>query len=225
MWWAIIALLCAQVVHASLLFGFLSRDGAILSASSKFAPNGVSLRNNFRWLRPVDQHTVIGLYGDNSDCEHVMAEVNTQCRLHELSFPKLSTTAIAGFCRHLIRKNLRAGQLKVNLIVAGYCTQHKACMMYWLDEIGSLKEVEYCAHGAELPFLLALLDRQQHLVGSLKSISSEQAKAVLKVCWESIRQRSAADYQDIQTVLIGPDGYSFQVCCCPLPPLYLVVVL
>lgn len=204
----LLGLLGVGVVRPSILFGFTSKDGVTLSSSTAYSRNGLVLKGRFPWLRKVDENTVIGLYGDVSDCEYLMEKVLSTCQLHAFSFPSLSTTEIASFCRHLIVKNLRKRPLQVSLMVAGRCSQQSRPVLFWLDEIGSMKETQYCAHGVELPFLLSLLDRQNCLwrekngAGFTGLVTDEDVNTAVKLCWESIRHRSAVDYSEVDTVFI-----------------------
>ena len=56
--------------------------------------------------------------------------------------------------------------------------------LFWLDEYGSLQNVEYAAHGLASNFLLSILDRNYN-----SNLSKEEAIALINDCFQQLRKR------------------------------------
>jgi hypothetical protein len=71
-------------------------------------------------------------------------------------------------------------------------------VLFWLDDLGSVKRVEYGAHGPDTPFLLSMLDQrdnilQKQVVASLCTESKDRfrsAALLAKNCWQQMQLRS-----------------------------------
>ena len=163
-WLAFVTVISRSVTlcRASLLVGLVTKDAAVLSSTSDFIKNGVAMRADYDWIRPVGAQCLVGLQGDSSDCNHVMSLLESANREHELMFADrpLSCKSIAYLFRRIVAVNLRSGQLRVCGMVAGWDTEKGRPTLYWLDSIGSVQEVPYGAHGDEFPFVWSLLDRK-----------------------------------------------------------------
>ncbi len=56
--------------------------------------------------------------------------------------------------------------------------------LFWLDEYGSLQQIEYGAHGLGSNFILSILDRKYS-----KNLTQEEGVRLLKDCFEQLRTR------------------------------------
>eukprot|EP01031_Cornospumella_fuschlensis_P031205 gene31205-37712_t len=209
------SLLVAICVRGSLLFGFKGKDAVVLSSSSKLGPNGVTLKADFKFIRPLTDSTIVGYYGDHSDIEYLHGELVRICKEEEiLHGRKLSTTTLAEYCRLFITANLGQHRLKLNILVAGICSHSKSPQLYLVDEIGSMKDMPYIACGREVSFLLALLDnisREHYSRNKMGLAALDQEKDLIEVvsrCWKTLQQRSVLDYTHTQTMKIGGKGGS-----------------
>jgi len=163
------------------LFGFKTLRGAYLSCSGAVAHNGVTLQNNFEWVRKVGD-SFVGIHGDLSDCEELFQLLSAQSQSYELEFSKpMPTKSIAHLCRSIISDRLRTQtRLSVCAMVSGCDGIHnfdgmldqKVPCLYWLDDLGSLKEVSYAAHGRDTPFLLSILDTSCDMKGVITTSSA-----------------------------------------------------
>ena len=62
--------------------------------------------------------------------------------------------------------------------------QHLVPRMFWLDEYGSIQQLQYGAHGYASNFALSILDR-----GYRPNMSREEAMDLIKNCFEQLRTR------------------------------------
>ena len=69
-------------------------------------------------------------------------------------------------------------------IIASTRSQHLAPRMFWLDEYGSIQQLNYGCHGYASNFALSILDR-----GYRPNMSREEATDLIKNCFEQLRTR------------------------------------
>lgn len=160
-------------VVADVLFGFKVKDAAFLSVGSAMTHNGVTIKDDFNWVRKIDD-CLIGAMGDVSDCENLFQKVESYCTMHGLNFEgrSLPVKSIAHLCQTIMAENGRG----VKLLVAGW---EKGCLegkngqpkLYWIDDTAALQDVSYSAHGREMPFLLSMLDQNRGLLQQSEDIS------------------------------------------------------
>jgi hypothetical protein len=70
--------------------------------------------------------------------------------------------------------------------------------LYWLDDLGSVKRVQYGAHGPETPFLLSMLDQKGNILHKQVATSSSSerkdrflsAALLTRNCWLQMQQRA-----------------------------------
>ena len=68
--------------------------------------------------------------------------------------------------------------------IASTRSQHLAPRMFWLDEYGSIQQLNYGCHGYASNFALSILDR-----GYRPNMSREEATDLIKNCFEQLRTR------------------------------------
>lgn len=207
---------CSSVNASPNLFGFKTKHGAYLSASSAIAHNGVTIRDNFPWIRKVGS-ALVCILGDVSDCEELFGILNAQNCAHELDFSgrKISCKSAAHFCQSIISQRLRTNRrLNVEVMIAGSSNTEDSeatPQILWLDSIGSLQNVEYAAHGPDTPFLLSILDQNKSkmqadqvsfspldsesgissaLGNVLQARSDDCARFISDQCWAQLARRS-----------------------------------
>ena len=161
---------------ASVLFGFTTPDASYISTSASISHSGVTIRNDFDWVREIDG-SLVGIQGEVSDCEELFSILRAKTVAHSISFDgrSLPCNSIAHLCQTIISQRLRTEQrLNVNILIAGWDkdsgadgdtmfekreNQRGIPKLYWLDDIGSLQDVKYASHGAETMFMLSMLDQ------------------------------------------------------------------
>ena len=128
----------------------------------------------------------------------------------------MSTTSIANLCRTIVARHLRTRKdlLDTEFIIAGCEDSFEKSVLFWLDNIGSIREVPYCAHGNQFSSILSFFDRYydttSHKVN--KSDSSDDNYAVqsglllLKNCWLNVKKRSSTKIGKIRTKCVTSTG-------------------
>ena len=122
---------------SSLLIGVVTKDSVILSSNNVFSKNGVAMRGDFDWIKQLGDDCLVGFNGDSSDCDYLISQLESSSRDHQMTFGRsLPCRSVAYLCRKIIAKHLRSGQLKVNILVAGWNYDSDLPSLYWLDSIG-----------------------------------------------------------------------------------------
>lgn len=207
----IFAILCVERALCTNIFGFVAEGSAYISTCSSVAHNGVTICDQFDWVRQCGD-VLVGLQGNVADCEEVFDTLSSQTTAHSVQFPgtKLSPKSVAHLCRSLISRRLRTkNRLDVGVLVAGVDQSEPSDdvsvpVMYWVDDLGAIKSVRYAAHGPDTPFLLSILDQNRGKLSlgwseaSLQKGTDEQtlsaplatAKALASTCWRQLQTRS-----------------------------------
>eukprot|EP01038_Epipyxis_sp_PR26KG_P013858 gene13858-18585_t len=206
------------------MFGLRNSDSVYLTSTSIFTPyegqrGGTAMREDFDWIKVIGNNTLLALQGDMSDCEYLFQAISSANSLYELKHESRSMTVneIANLCRFRISNNLRKQPLKVNILIAGWDEIVHQPKLYWLDQIGSLKNVAYAAHGIEFPFILSLLDSkyQDHLkpvqiqeVEMENNVGNEVKSSIqlLQYCWDTARKRTTTRLGRIRIKSINAAG-------------------
>lgn len=178
-----------------------------MSSSTGFISNQVNIAEGMDWVYPIGSQIIAGIQGDPSDCDFVKGKLLAFEREKSLMFAGRSCCrSLAHYCHQLISDRLRAPQrLQVNILIAGVDTATKKPLLFWLDQVGSLKEVAYSTHGGYAPFILGLIDRknQGH---SVVEASMEDAAEVIKSCWRELRKRAGIDVSKCLLLGINSEG-------------------
>lgn len=207
----VFVLVCLHSCDAAYnVLGFKTRNAAYLSASSAIAHNGVTIGDDFHWIRKVGG-MLICIQGDVADCEELFSILDAQNRAHELDFDgrMLSCKSAAHFCQSVVSQRLRTNRrLNVEIMIAGVSSASDpdaSPQLYWLDSIGSLQSVEYAAHGPDTPFLLSMLDQNKSKMRAEQVASSvgtesqstaggassdDCARSIADQCWSQLSKRS-----------------------------------
>lgn len=183
---------------------------------------------------------MVGLHGDAADCEELFEALTAQERSHSIHVPGvcLGPHAVANFCRAYISDKLRSKKrLDVAALVGGVTTREDGSsnsLLYWLDDLGSLKKVKFAAHGTDTPFLLSILDQrykemvldgrsgESELIDNKagKSVTTEgevkAARTLATDCWQQLhtRSRGKTDLGTTQLHCLGPSGSAVYNLCC-----------
>ena len=169
-------LLCLFAIQSKLIngnnsiFGIKTKDSVYISATSTVSHNGVTLLENYKWIRMIGTNVIIGLHGDISDCDDCFSWIQSRNKIHELEFNgrSLDCKSIAYLCRNLIASKLRTNQrMNVQILIGGYNLKINQPQLYWIDDIGSIQLVDnFAVHGKETPFILSLLDQHINILSN-----------------------------------------------------------
>lgn len=197
--------------HATILIGVVSKDSAVLSSSSGFVSNQVNIAEGARCVYTIGSQVIAGIQGDASDCDYVRGKLEAFEREKALQFAgRICCRTLAYYCRQIISDHLRSpNRLQVNVLIAGMDAATKKPLLFWLDQVGSLKEVAYSTHGGYTPFVLGLIDSKNKQTPVIES-STENAVEVIKACWRELRKRASIDVSKCAILGIGAQGICVQ---------------
>ena len=154
----LLLLLILQGVHAHADYEWIR----ILGRSTTTIPNidvynGDSISDDGR---SRDASTVvIALQGDPVDCDELYGMLERVDLRHRTTFGTgMGVKALAYFGSKVISSNLRKRQMGANCFMGGM-DKGKA-VLYYLDSVGAVQEVQYGSLGKEMPLILSLLDRK-----------------------------------------------------------------
>ena len=213
----IYALLILETVESKLLFGFKAQSNVFLSSSSKLSPHGFNIVDSYEWIRPIGNNAVAGLLGDSSDCEVVFSSLKSfdqDYRLKSNSDKSMAIEDMANVCRSIIANGLNKGEhFNVNGLIAGWSDRRQVPVLYWLDSIGSLKEVMYAAHGNEFPLVLSLFDDRYNQKLKLPDQQSEDKHddngiEIAKMTWDVVKRRKVESVGACRLVSVGKSGFA-----------------
>jgi hypothetical protein len=201
-----ILLLYSAGVLAGNVFGFIVDGQPHISSSTEVAQNGVTFCDHFSWVRTFGG-ALVGLHGSIADCEEVFDALSSETSKYQLQFPgsELTPDSCAHLCRSIISRRLRTRQrLEVSVLVGGVrkSVDDGKCsgdpVLLWVDDLGSLHNVRYAAHGPDAAFLLSVLDRHRMQLGSRPSVKASPmetaehlcATKIATSCWQQLHTRS-----------------------------------
>jgi hypothetical protein len=201
-----ILLLYSAGVLAGNVFGFIVDGQPHISSSTEIVQNGVTFCDHFPWVRTFGG-ALVGLHGSIADCEEVFDALSSETTNYQLQFPgsELSPDSCAHLCRSMISRRLRTRErLEVSVLVGGVrksVDDGKGSgdpILWWVDDLGSLHNVRYAAHGPDAAFLLSVLDRHRKQLGSRPSVKANTAETeqhlcatkIATSCWQQLHTRS-----------------------------------
>lgn len=138
----------------------------------------------------------------------------------------MPTTSIANLCRSIIARNLRTRKdlLDVQLVIAGRDPLSRKPVLFWLDNIGSLRNVPYAAHGNQFSSILSFFDHHYkttvdddadiktsistrgEALAAVRNLKSGSETDLLFMCWLNLKKRSAGKIGKVSTKCITLDG-------------------
>ena len=150
---AVLALILAIYVpdiFGSLIFAVNFEGRGFMASTSSYPSGGVMRRDDIDWIKSIGTQTLVGFHGDVTDCDSLYDDIYASNKMHEMNFGgrSLSCDEIASICRSFISQKLRSkAPMQIDLIVMGWDKHLSRPRIFCLDRIGSMKEVEYIAHG------------------------------------------------------------------------------
>ena len=75
-----------NAVKRPTIMGLVTEESVILASSSELEKNGVRMLGRFDRIKPLNDHTLIALSGDDSDCDMILTQIESVCAQHMLEF-------------------------------------------------------------------------------------------------------------------------------------------
>ena len=202
---ALTALICLRSPFfstSSLIFGAITKECSILSASCNFSPTGLTIKQDVDRIFEIDNSFLVAATGDQCDCDRIVDILRSQNREYVLSFGRsMSCKSLAHFCGKIIYGQLRKDPYQVQILIAGWNGDTNSAIIFWLDSLGAIQEVTHAAHGRDFSSILSILDANDHL-----KISASECVSLFRSCWNVVRKRSSSNIGSYQMKGIGPKG-------------------
>jgi 20S proteasome subunit beta 4 len=87
------------------------------------------------------------------------------------------------------------------LIIGGYDVKKQKSELYWIDYLGAMASLPFCAQGYGAYFCTSLMDRHYK-----EDMSVDEAKTLMKMCIQELKTRFIVNLPNFKTTLIDKDG-------------------
>eukprot|EP01107_Rhizomastix_libera_P003333 TRINITY_DN1583_c0_g1_i1.p1 TRINITY_DN1583_c0_g1~~TRINITY_DN1583_c0_g1_i1.p1 ORF type:complete len:238 (-),score=29.58 TRINITY_DN1583_c0_g1_i1:42-722(-) len=198
--------------------GFLIEGGVILLSDQSAGHSVLSVtRDEDRILTiwpgardgTANTITAMACQGDDADRENVAKYLIRNVILHNMRTGlELSVQSTASFMRTELARMIRESPANINLLVGGVdntvnADQSKSVqsMLYLVDYMGSMRPVQFAAHGYGSLFVTALLDRHW-----MPHLNMEQGLNLARMCIAEIQKRIVINSPSYTIKAITSDG-------------------
>ncbi|RCH89483.1 Proteasome subunit beta type-4 [Rhizopus stolonifer] len=140
------------------LFGITGNGFTLLAADTVSARSIVVMKGTEDKSRELNAHTVMLYTGEPGDTVNFAEYIQRNIRLYGIrNGLELSPKATATFTRRELADSLRSRHpYSVNLIIGGYDTKSKKPELYWIDYLGAMAKLPFCAQGYEAKKLMGM---------------------------------------------------------------------
>jgi 20S proteasome alpha/beta subunit len=212
------------------LFGFRTKSHVVLSSTKRFITQGVLVvHNDYSWIHQIGEKVIVGLTGDEVDCQFVLKEIQKESELHQLmNFnQQLSPEYVARFVQRMVVDGKQIVALVGGIQPArvyfddsedntkqSIQYQEEKTVLYYLDSYLSLKEIDYCAQGLEMLFLLSSFDHENRLLSCNQSVDGKENDGIcgltdeqdilglVRRLWTRLSLRLDKSYNEVETKMI-----------------------
>ncbi|KAI8364412.1 nucleophile aminohydrolase [Blakeslea trispora] len=185
------------------LFGITGDGFALLAADTVSARSIVVMKGTEDKSRELNAHTVMLYTGEPGDTVNFAEYIQRNIKLYGIrNGLELSPKATATFTRRELADSLRSRHpYSVNLIVGGYDTKTQKPELYWIDYLGAMAKLPFCAQGYGAYFCTSLMDRYYK-----ENMTVEEAKKLLGMCIQELKTRFIVNLPKFKVQLVDKDG-------------------
>ncbi|KAI9251606.1 nucleophile aminohydrolase [Sporodiniella umbellata] len=185
------------------LFGITGKDFTLLSADTVCARSIVVMKGTEDKSRQLNAHTVLLYSGEPGDTVNFAEYIQRNIKLYGIKNGiELSPKATANFTRRELADSLRSRHpYSVNLIVGGYDTKKQKSELFWIDHLGAMASLPFCAQGYGAYFCTSLLDRYYK-----EDLTLDEAKDLMKMCLQELKTRFIVNLPQFKSTVIDKDG-------------------
>ncbi|KAG1460030.1 hypothetical protein G6F56_006038 [Rhizopus delemar] len=185
------------------LFGISGNGFTLLSADTVSARSIVVMKGTEDKSRQLNAHTVMLYSGEPGDTVNFAEYIQRNIKLYGIKNGiELSPKATANFTRRELADSLRSRHpYSVNLIIGGYDEKKQKSELYWIDHLGAMASLPFCAQGYGAYFCTSLLDRHYK-----EDLSLDEAKTLMKMCIQELKTRFIVNLPQFKTTLVDKDG-------------------
>lgn len=185
----------------SSLFGLVGDGFALMVADTGLGRSIVLMKNDLDKIMPLDSHKLLGCSGDEGDRVNFSDYIAKNITLYQYrTGVTLNTHAAASWTRQELSYSIRNNPYHVNLLLAGFDPKDGPSM-YYLDYLGSMKKLNYAAHGYTAYFIHSILDRYYRA-----GLSVDEALKISRLCIDEIRTRFALQAPNFIVKVVDQNG-------------------
>jgi 20S proteasome subunit beta 4 len=194
-----------------LLFGFKGKNCVALSSSTGYSTGLTNYNPCHKWIRKFGDTLTVGINGRGNDSEVIFSKLEEMNLRNQVVYDRsLLPLEAAEICRKTIADVSFSGSgtmLHVGILVGGWDPVQHSMRLFWIDYLGSLKEVEYGAHGYEQDIIFSILDHQNNPYDAdtkfrFKEVIAGKVESYVEDCWNCVRRRSIFEYSKHQLEII-----------------------
>ncbi|KAI8994688.1 nucleophile aminohydrolase [Pilobolus umbonatus] len=185
------------------LFGITGKGFTLIAADTIAARSIVVMKGTEDKSRKLNSQTVMVYSGEPGDTVNFAEYIQRNISLYGIrNGIELSPKATANFTRKELAESLRSRHpYSVNLIIGGYDVKKEKPELFWVDYLGSMASLPFCAQGYGAYFCTSLMDRYYK-----EDMDVESAKKLLILCFEELRRRFIVNMPTFKVQLIDKDG-------------------
>ncbi|GAA5795196.1 nucleophile aminohydrolase [Helicostylum pulchrum] len=185
------------------LFGITGNGFALLAADTISARSIVVMKATEDKSRQLNAHTLMLYTGEPGDTVNFAEYIQRNIKLYGIKNGiELSPKATATFTRRQLADSLRSRHpYSVNLIIGGYDTKKEQPELYWIDHLGAMASLPFCAQGYGAYFCTSLMDRYYK-----KDMNLEEVKKLMGMCIQELKTRFIVNMPNFNIKLVDKDG-------------------
>eukprot|EP01084_Bolivina_argentea_P154137 268719_1 len=172
----------------------------VMAADGQVARSILVYQNAIDKIRLIDSHKIMAVAGPRSDSNTFGEFIEKNMTLYALENEvPLTTKATANFVRHELAKALRKAPFQVDILLGG--VDNDEAMLYWLDYLGTLHNVNYGSKGHGASFTLSIMDKNYK-----DGLNKEEAVTIIKQCIKELQTRFLISYPNFYIKVVTSEG-------------------
>ena len=179
-----------STASSSAVIGIRTEDSVILSTPRvRISSTGsMVLDNDYDGISPLSEYVAIAVSGVSSDADELETVVKRSCsRYQQMHSSVLTPKSAATLCRNIISSRLRSSRpFSVGTLIGGWDSVSNKPELYWLDNLGTMHEMGFAAHGADVDLILGHLDSRWKPA----NYSEQDGIDATDTCWSVVGSRS-----------------------------------
>eukprot|EP00834_Sanchytrium_tribonematis_P002015 NODE_55_length_29507_cov_0.809712.p18 type:complete len:223 gc:universal NODE_55_length_29507_cov_0.809712:16721-16053(-) len=178
--------------------GLVGKDCCVIATDTHAQRSILVLKDTHDRIVKLTDHTVLAYGGEPGDCGQFIDYVQKNIELYSIRYDELTPNACAHYVKQQLAEGLRSRPYQVNCVIGGF---DKVGKLYWIDYLGSIQELPFCAQGYSQYFCMSTMDKYYK-----KDMSKEECVDVVKKCIHELKTRFTINLKNWQCQVITADG-------------------
>lgn len=189
------------------LVGIAGRDYVVLGSDRLSARSIMVMAKDSTKLHPVSTHQVLGIVGENGDCDRLRERIQAESALARYRMDRSWTTKeLAWYSRTKVAESLRTrSPYFSNVLIAGVDQSQSSdsveASLYWMDNLAAMHKMSYAVHGYGGLFSWSLLDAKYR-----PDMTVDEALDVIKQVVQELQTRFVVQLPDLKVQVIDKQG-------------------